>query len=372
MESVRELSGRVGANPTLRSMLEAMPLGAVVLNDERQIVAANSRMLNEFGSEMLETLAGKRIGAAVGCVRAATAPAGCGSSEGCPYCGVLHAIAESRRTGAPVQQECRVALDTSQRGALDVQVLATPITIDGTLLTVVALRDISSDKRRRVLERLFFHDVLNTAGGMCGIAGLLLDSNDPSAERELKQMLVTLSEQLVEEINSQRQLIAAESGELQPSSMTFAVADILRSVQKASAGHPVATGRTIEIRDVPDAVLTSDMTILRRILGNMVKNALEATSPGGTVTLWARDEAEHVLFGVRNETVIPDAVRHQIFQRSFSTKGEGRGIGTYSVKLLAEKYLQGQVAFSSDPVDGTTFTVRIPKQWSEVEHTESG
>ena len=47
---------------------------------------------------------------------------------------------------------------------------------------------------------------------------------------------------------------------------------------------------------------------------------------------------------------------------SFSTKGDpGRGIGTHSVKLLTEKYLNGEVRFVSRPGEGTTFRVTVPK-----------
>jgi len=54
-------------------------------------------------------------------------------------------------------------------------------------------------------------------------------------------------------------------------------------------------------------------------------------------------------------------VQLQLFQRSFSTKsGTGRGVGSYSVKLLTEKYLRGTVTFSSSEAQGTTFTVRLP------------
>jgi signal transduction histidine kinase len=58
---------------------------------------------------------------------------------------------------------------------------------------------------------------------------------------------------------------------------------------------------------------------------------------------------------------MPEAVRQQVFQRSFSTKeGQGRGIGTWSVKLLTERYLGGAVAFVSEPGRGTVFSVRLP------------
>jgi len=66
---------------------------------------------------------------------------------------------------------------------------------------------------------------------------------------------------------------------------------------------------------------------------------------------------------VWNEGVIPESVKLQIFQRSFSTKANaGRGIGTYSVKLFVEKYLGGKVNFVSNPENQTSFVISLPKK----------
>jgi len=60
--------------------------------------------------------------------------------------------------------------------------------------------------------------------------------------------------------------------------------------------------------------------------------------------------------------VMPEDVQLQIFQRSFSTKGQpGRGIGMCSVKLFGERYLGGRVDFASRVSDGTTFSLDLPK-----------
>jgi signal transduction histidine kinase len=94
----------------------------------------------------------------------------------------------------------------------------------------------------------------------------------------------------------------------------------------------------------------------------MLKNALEATEIGGTVVIRCVRQGEHVVFSVNNPSVMPQEVQLQIFQRSFSTKaGTGRGIGTYSVKLLGEHYLGGKVEFSSEESEGTTFTITLPQ-----------
>ena len=72
-------------------------------------------------------------------------------------------------------------------------------------------------------------------------------------------------------------------------------------------------------------------------------------------------EAGAVSLSVRNAGVIAPDVQARIFQRSFSTKAvRGRGLGTYSMKLFGERYLGGEVSFSSSPGAGTVFTVRVP------------
>ena len=50
-------------------------------------------------------------------------------------------------------------------------------------------------------------------------------------------------------------------------------------------------------------------------------------------------------------------MKNQIFQRFFTTKGPGRGLGTYSVKILVEEYLSGSVLFESTKDKGTIFKV---------------
>jgi sensor histidine kinase regulating citrate/malate metabolism len=57
---------------------------------------------------------------------------------------------------------------------------------------------------------------------------------------------------------------------------------------------------------------------------------------------------------------MPRNVQLQVFQRSFSTKGADRGLGTYSIKLLTERYLNGKVWFTTSPEGGTTFTCQYP------------
>ena len=97
----------------------------------------------------------------------------------------------------------------------------------------------------------------------------------------------------------------------------------------------------------------------------MLKNALEATEKGGIVFAKVIDSDKKVRFQVMNNLVMPKKVQLQIFQRSFSTKGSGRGVGTYSIKLLTENYLDGKVGFISTAAQGTVFFVDLFKSSKE-------
>jgi hypothetical protein len=108
-------------------------------------------------------------------------------------------------------------------------------------------------------------------------------------------------------------------------------------------------------------LVITDKLLLQRVLSNLVKNALEASLEGEQVSLDFQNQGAPV-FRVHNEAAMPEAVRLQVFRRSFSTKSPvGRGIGTYSAKLITERYLGGSLTFTSSEEEGTTFAVTLPR-----------
>jgi signal transduction histidine kinase len=223
------------------------------------------------------------------------------------------------------------------------------------------VQDISHEKRRKALERTFFHDVLNTVGGLRGFAELLLES-EPDEVPEVASTVTKISAQLIEEIETQRSLLAAESDELSVNPQELKTKEVLEELAVVYRRHEVAKGKSITIAaDSESLTFRSDYALLLRVLGNMLKNALEATAAQENVTLGARRDADQVEFWVNNPAFMPRDVQLQVFKRSFSTKGSGRGIGTYSMRLLASRYLRGTVDFSSSEAQGTTFRLRLPQ-----------
>jgi signal transduction histidine kinase len=139
----------------------------------------------------------------------------------------------------------------------------------------------------------------------------------------------------------------------------------LRQVAADFEGQPVTRGRTLLLGELADVEVETDSALVARILVNMVTNALEATPAGGEVRLSCRLQPWEAGFAcayrVQNGAVMPAEVAARVFDRSFSTKaGQGRGLGTYSMKLLGERYLGGEVSFTSEEATGTVFTLRLP------------
>ena len=343
-----------------RELLDAVPTIVLILNDKRQIVYANEVLLGFLGLRDGECLLGCRPGEVLDCIHATETTGGCGTTEFCKTCGAVRAILASQHTGKREQQECRIT--RKQDGeALDLRVWTTPFSLGSHRFTTVAVSDISDEKRRRALEHIFFHDILNVAGGLKGMSELVARGISRPNLEYFKRILV-LSRQIIDEIDAQRDLDSAEAGELHVHVQQLRSRRLLESVVEVYTGHPTSLERSLVIAaDAADALFFSDGTLLRRVLGNMTKNALEACKPSESVVLGCTASEGQVRFSVHNPGAMPEEVRLQVFQRSFSTKGRGRGLGTYSMKLLSERYLRGKVGFTTDQHDGTTFFAEFPE-----------
>ena len=352
------------AVPLLQTVLDAMPHTMMIVNRNLQIVAVN-RAIRAMVCDPTAQVLGRRPGEAVNCIHSAQGPDGCGTSPYCAACQVLLTLSETRDTLAPARHECRLTVHgPAGAAAKDLAVTTTPLEIDGQRLIACSIEDVSDRQRLAVLTQIFFHDILNLAGCIHGFVEYMHTNPDSALapEHNLLPQLAAMTSQLLEDIRSQRDLTHAESGDLEVFAERVSTRDVLERLRRAYSSHSVATDRNMVLTEVWDGQIVTDRRLLARVLGNMLKNALEATPTGGTVTLGCVESGPQVIFSVHNTSVMSPEVQLQIFQRSFTTKQEaGRGIGTHSIRLIGEQYLQGQVAFSSRESAGTTFTISLPR-----------
>ncbi len=359
-EELRRQHGII-VSQQIPALLDAIPIIVMVLNGNRQVVFGNRMFLQVVGASEVREMIGKRPGEAFDCIHSDLTPGGCGTTEFCVECGAVGSVLKGIR-GEWNVMECNInrRRETAGLESMDLQVCSAPIEVAGERFVGFSITDVSHEKRRRILERIFFHDILNTLGGIKGLMEFFTQEA-PEPLREDAELVHGAVSSLAEEIISQKQLLAAESNELETNVIELDSTEILEILQRTFRNAEEAKGKNLEI-DLSAVSLEfrSDYTLLKRVLGNMVKNALEATKPEGLVTLGATAADDVLCFQVHNAGFIPRNIQLHLFDRSFSTKGAGRGLGTYSIKLLTERYLGGEVGFETSREQGTTFFVRLP------------
>ncbi len=359
-DQINQEADLLTALPLFSQLLDSIPDIVLILNAQRQIVFANQAFADVFSIQDKRGVYGIRPGEALQCIHAGETIGGCGTTSFCKTCGAVNAILSGLR-GKKKIEECRIS-QKNTGNAFDLRIAATPFKSGDCSFVIFVVTDISDEKRRNVLERTFFHDISNTLGGVVGWAELLPIS-PTSDQKELLEKLAMSVQRLQAEINSQRGLISAENGDLSVCPESIHTREFLHEmVTFYKKGTFSLASNHIDLDNTSiDSMFVSDKTLLSRVVGNMLKNALEASQLNESVLAGCRlNNNNSICFWVQNSQFIPPDIQLQIFNRSFSTKGKGRGIGTYSMKLLTEKYLKGKVAFSTAQGQGTIFSVTLP------------
>ncbi|MEZ4386052.1 MAG: HAMP domain-containing sensor histidine kinase [Candidatus Krumholzibacteriia bacterium] len=355
-DSPRVRRNLLEAAPHVAGLCQAMPWPVLILDAERRLVLANDQGLTYLDGVELDAVAGALPGELLQCRNLAETPAGCGTGQRCGCCD-LRIILEESGTDGSARRACTIA---TCRGLapLEFDAVATPFELGDATFTVLAFVDRRGELRRRTLERLFFHDIQNTAGNVASLAALA-PQVEPAEALELLDLLQVQARHMLEEIRSQRDLAAAENGDLKVELESVSVVRLIADVVDAYRHHPLASGRELVMTPGPAVRAAADPTLLSRCIGNLVKNALEATPLGGRVTVAHGIVDDRIEIRVQNPQQVPADVRPHLLRRPVSSKGRDRGLGVYSVRLLIEDYLKGTVTFTSDHERGTVFRIRL-------------
>jgi nitrogen-specific signal transduction histidine kinase len=356
IESIMELNKSLVASSIFEAVMKDAPTPSCILQEHRQIVYGNAAFAEACGVDSADEIIGLRPGEALQCINLSERFPSCGATEHCHYCGAFKALSHTLDTGERTSSECIV--QTKRSVSFEVNITIAPLQHNDKKLAVFYAEDLSEQHRREALEKIFFHGILNALFSLRLQAQLAtMDSRKGKAIEQIGM----ITEELSDTVAAQESLLAAEGEKLSPEFSTSTVGKILQRATASS--HCGESG--IELCIQPDnpfeQPIKTDPALLCRILTNMIRNATEASQPGNVVMVGVRKEKDGLTFSVHNETYMEPYAQQLVFTRSFSTKGSGRGLGTYAMKLLGEKYLGGNVWFTSTPDEGTTFHVSIPE-----------
>jgi len=138
----------------------------------------------------------------------------------------------------------------------------------------------------------------------------------------------------------------------------------IRNPQTDARSQPISQDIDIETDYSPEAdEIVADAEQLRGTFLNFLKNAAQALPDGGKIMIatHAADNPSHVLIRIADTGVgIAPEVREKLFTPFVTTKEHGTGLGLALAKKIIESH-QGTIAIESEPGQGTTILVSLPK-----------
>jgi len=211
------------------------------------------------------------------------------------------------------------------------------------------------------------HELRTPLAVIRGEADVVLRAERTPAEyRESMVIVQDEARRLTRLVDDLLNLARADSDAVKLQVEEFYLNDLLmeccRSAQAWAAGRQVG----LECRCPEDVVFHGDQPLIRRLILNLLENAIRYTPQGGNVSVCLQLEGSSVRIAVSDTGIgiPPDAIPH-VFERFYrvdharSREHGGFGLGLSIVKWIAECH-KGRVDVRSRPGAGSTFTVLLP------------
>lgn len=349
-------------NIFMEEVLDAVDAPLFVINEYRQLVHANKTFTSVFGGSLEEYL-GKRPGEIIKCTFSYECASGCGTSRACEECNLFQTIQDALLNKNEKFNQVTISKKVNYFSSnLNFKVKATPLNVIGETFLLITLSDITDKLRNKFLEKYIFVDMEKLVKTVRGFFDSGRGVHETVNELDKDSMKLVFNE-IDDEISYLKQLDDAENNKLKLHITEIDLFEIINSQAKHYEKLCKAENYSIKVNvEIEHLKIRSDKAIVKRVLGNMIKNAIEATEKGGEIFIGCNkiNGGSRVEFWVKNNKYIDKSLQWRVFENTFSTKGDGRGFGTYYIKLFTEKFLSGEANFESTMDKGTRFYVRLP------------
>ncbi|POM26289.1 Signal transduction histidine-protein kinase BaeS [Actinomadura rubteroloni] len=222
----------------------------------------------------------------------------------------------------------------------------------------------SAERQRKEMISDVSHELRTP---LSNVRGWLEAVHDGVAELDPALVASLIEEMLLLQhiVDDLQQLALADAGRLRLRPEPVPVADLLDQTATAHRAQAEAAGLRLTVR-ADDIDVLADPVRLRQAVGNLTANALRYTPRGGAVELRAHAADGTVLIEVADTgTGIDAEALPHVFDRfwradkSRNRRTGGSGLGLAIVRTLTEAQ-GGTATATSEPGEGTTFTLRLP------------
>lgn len=375
----------------LHNLLEALPIGVVLLESNISALWCNKPFLEMFQISDRDKVIGHLFGDAIHCIFSGR---GCGEGEQCQFCEIRKNIFEVIREGISRKELIlkREFLSYTEKIGLWVDINFIPITHTNETQIVVAIEDITERKNYEIMllkskeeaehvNRMksefianMSHEIRTPLNGLIGMMDLLSKMSMNAEQLEYVNMAKMSGTALLRVINDILDLSSIEAGTLSVTNVPFDLQGLMEEtvkIHQTLAGKKGLKFHYHTALGLPRYV-TGDPDRLRQIMNNLIGNAIKFTDIG-TITVSVQDvsitaEENMLEFSVSDTGIgISSEKMDLLFQRFSQVDGSptrkygGTGLGLAICKNLAE-LMGGTIRARSELGKGSTFLCVIPLQ----------
>lgn len=265
---------------------------------------------------------------------------------------------------------------------LDVQ--EKPIAWEGRDATLVMFRDVTAqmaleDNLRRSKEEALrvanlktaflanmSHELRMPLASIIGYAQLIQEGLGDHEFTEFAESIISGGNRLLETINSVLDLTRLDADAVEAQSRPVEASAVAREAVGMLQALATRKNLVVEVQDADDDdTVFADPTILRRILNNLIGNAIKFTEEGSVRVLIEADDQIVRLNVIDTGMGIEEAFIPQLFEEftqessGFDRSHEGSGLGLAITKRLC-RLIGGRIDVDSVKGSGSTFTVTLP------------
>jgi signal transduction histidine kinase len=162
-------------------------------------------------------------------------------------------------------------------------------------------------------------------------------------------------------------LARADAGNYPVSTTPMYLDEVIDEVVRAARIVAATRGVSVETTVVPSAAFTGDEELIRRMVSNLVDNAVRHTPDGSTVRVELDETQTGYAIAVKDHGPgIPADIREHIFERFFRADAsrrrgaaDGAGLGLALARWIARAHA-GDVVLARSSQSGSTFVISLP------------
>ncbi|MCK5878547.1 MAG: two-component system sensor histidine kinase CreC, partial [Holophagae bacterium] len=211
------------------------------------------------------------------------------------------------------------------------------------------------------------HQLKGPLSAIHGAAELLSEDMDTDDRRKFLNNISRESRRIQEIVDRMLKLAVVEKQKQLENVMPVNLVDLVNETEDSLSAFILERAVICRIESDDSPVVSGDRFLLRQAVENLIRNAIEFSPKGSTVTVKvSREELIGVIRVLDEGTGIPDYARERIFDRFYSlprpdTGQKSSGLGLALVREVALLH-QGTVALDNRPGAGVIATLRLPLQ----------